>query len=310
LKIVFMGTPEFAVPSLSAVAAAGHDVVLVVTQPDRPKGRGKKLAPPAVKECAEKLGLPVFQPEKVRTPEAVERIAQAGPDAIVVAAFGQILPKSILSIPKYGCFNVHASLLPAYRGAAPINWAIINGEKMSGITIMQMDEGLDTGAMLIKKPEQVRPADTAATLTARLAALGSQLILAALKDAEAGRLNPQPQDNAKSSYAPMLKKETGRIDWGRSALELERLVRGLDPWPGAFAVREGQTLKIWGAKAIAGTPPGRPGMVADVAKDGVYIETGDGLLAITEVQSEGGRRMPFIQFLSGHRFQKGERFGN
>ncbi|MHB8174554.1 MAG: methionyl-tRNA formyltransferase, partial [Nitrospirota bacterium] len=223
MKIVFMGTPLFAVPVLDALVKAGHEVRLVVTQPDRPKGRSGKLIPPPVKELAVSLGMPFFQPEKVRRPEAIEEIRKVGPDALVVAAFGQILPKALLDIPRLGSFNVHASLLPAYRGAAPINWAIINGEKKTGITIMLMDEGMDTGAILTAEEEPILPEDTAGELTARLSGMGARLIVKALAQFEAGRLVPVKQDSSQATYAPILKKEMGRIDWKKPAHEIERM---------------------------------------------------------------------------------------
>ena len=310
MRLVFMGTPSFAVPTLAALHEAGHEVALVVTQPDKPKGRGMKLAPPPVKEKALELGLVVFQPERVKAPEAVEALANIAPDAIVVAAFGQILPKTVLDIPKSGCYNVHASLLPKYRGAAPINWAIINGEESTGVTIMKMDVGMDTGEMLLKEEEPILPDDTAGTLTERLAAMGARLMVKALKELEAGVLHGTPQDSGKATYASMLKKEMGRIDWTRPAVEIERLVRGLNPWPGAYTVVKGETLKIWKA-AVKGEDesPATSGEVIDAGKDGILVACGPGALLIQELQPAGGRRMKASEYLAGHPIRPSERLG-
>lgn len=303
-----MGTPAFAVPSIEALARAGHDIALVVTQPDRPKGRGRKLEQPPVKVRANELGIPVFQPERIRKPEAVEAVAAARPDVIVVAAFGQILPKAVLDIPPKGCINIHASILPGYRGAAPINWAIIRGEQKTGVTIMKMDIGMDTGDMLMVEEEPIRPDDTAGTLTGRLSGLGAEMIVKALAELEAGRLKGIPQDNGKATYAPMLKKEMGLIDWSKPAAEIERLVRGLDPWPGAYTMRGGETLKVWSAAAGAGRNS-VPGEVAGAGREGITVCSGDGALVIKEVQAAGGRRMPVFEYLAGHKVTKGERLG-
>ena len=306
MRLVYMGTPQFAVPTLSALSEAGHDIALVISQPDRPKGRGLKLLPPPVKVRAAELGIEVYQPEKVRLPEAVERIRQAGPDAIVVAAFGQILPKSVLDIPPMGCFNVHASLLPAYRGAAPINWCIVNGDAVTGVTIMKMDPGMDTGDMLLKAEEPILPDDTAGSLTDRLSALGAGLIVKALDGLDG--LVPEKQDSASATYAPMLKKETGLIDWTRPAVEIERLVRGLDPWPGAYSASAGGIMKIWGASALPDSSDMEPGKVVSAGKDGVVVAAGSGSLLITELQGPGGRRMKAADYMAGHKLTAGERF--
>ncbi|MBI5189307.1 MAG: methionyl-tRNA formyltransferase [Nitrospirae bacterium] len=304
-----MGTPEFAVPTLSALAAAGHEVTLVISQPDRPKGRGRKTVPPPVKVRAEVLGIPVYQPEKVKVQEAVVRITAERPDVIVVAAFGQILPKSILDIPPMGCLNVHAAILPKYRGAAPINWAIIRGETVTGVTIMKMDVGMDTGDMLLAGEEPIRPDDTAGALTGRLAALGAGLLIKALDELQAGRLAGVPQDPEGATYAPMLKKETGRVDWTKPAIEIERQVRGLDPWPGAYTSRVGETLKIWGARVADVSATGAPGEVIEAGPAGIRVLTGDGALLITEIQTDGGRRMDVRDYLAGHKVTAGERLG-
>jgi len=312
LKIVFMGTPQFAVPVLEALVKAGHEVRLVVTQPDRPKGRSKKPVPPPVKALAEALSLPVFQPETVRMPEAIEEIRKAGPDALVVAAFGQILPKALLDIPRLGNFNVHASLLPKYRGAAPINWAIVSGEADTGITIMLMDEGMDTGAMLTVAVEPILPEDTAETLTAKLSRVGAELIVKALAEFEAGRLKPVSQDNSQATYAPILKKEMGRIDWAKPAREIERTVRGLNPWPGAYTYLAGKMLHVWKAKTAPTRllePPSPAGGVISADKDGIMVAAGEGALIIEELQPEGGRRMKASEYLAGHKIASGEILG-
>lgn len=303
-----MGTPQFAVPALDALVAAGHEIALVVTQPDRPKGRGRKLTPSAVKLRAEVLGIPVYQPLKVRTPDAVETLTNAAPDIMVVAAFGQILPKTVLDIPRYGCLNIHASLLPKYRGAAPINWAIIRGEETTGVTIMQMDVGLDTGDMLLAEETPIGPEDTAGSLFARLAEMGGRLVVKAIDEIEKGGAVPVKQDGSIATLSPMLKKEMGAIDWSRPAVEIWRLVRGLDPWPGAFTARGGGTLRVWGAHVYnLGLYDAEPGAVVDVNKTGIKVMTGDGVLVITEVQAEGGRRMSVSDYLAGHKVEKGER---
>ncbi len=327
-----MGTPGFAVPALDALVKAGHEIPLVVTQPDRPKGRSKKPVPPPVKELAESLNLPVFQPERVKKPEAIEKIRKCGPDALVVAAFGQILPKAILDIPRLGCFNIHASLLPAYRGAAPINRAIINGDERTGITIMLMDEGMDTGAILMAGEEPILPDDTAGTLTERLSRIGAGLIVKTLEEFGAGRLKPVPQDDTRATCAPILKKETGKIDWTKTARGIERMVRGLDPWPGAYTYRAGKMLRIWKAgvspsprpSPIKGegetslpsphsgrgwrTTPGE-GEIISADKGGIVVAAGEGAVVIHELQPEGGRRMKASEYLAGHKISPGERLG-
>jgi methionyl-tRNA formyltransferase len=309
LRIVFMGTPEFAVPVLSALHDAGHEIALVISQPDRPKGRGRKLEPTPVKQKALDLGLNVFQPDKIRKPEAIEAVAAIKPDLAVVAAFGQILPKAVLDIPTRGCLNTHASLLPAYRGAAPINWAIINGEVKTGVTIMQMDVGMDTGDMLLKAEEPILPDDTAGALTERLSKVGAALIVKAIEELEAGRLTPVKQDQALATSAPLLKKEMGLVDWNKPAPDIERLMRGLDPWPGAYTSRGGDILKLWKAGVAGMDADGEPGSVVDSNRDGIFVNTGCGVLVIKELQGTGGRRMTAQEYLAGHKITKGERLG-
>lgn len=247
MKIVFMGTPDFAVAALDALCEAGRDVVLVVTQPDRQKGRGRKVIKTPVKECAERRGIPVFQPVRVREPEAIERIRSLAPDLIVVAAFGQILPQELLDIPRLGCVNIHASLLPRLRGAAPIQWAVIEGHGETGITLMQMDAGLDTGDILFQESVPIGPQETGESLYGKLAALGGEMIVRCLPAIEAGQIHPVAQREEDSSYAPVLKKEMGEIDWSLPAEKICRRIRGMLPWPGAFTSLEGRVLKVWRA---------------------------------------------------------------
>lgn len=299
-----MGTPAFAVPSLSAVAAS-EEVILVVTNPDRPSGRGQALSPPPVKTEAERLGLPVFQPEKARNPDSVERIAAEKPDLIVVVAYGHILPKSILDIPRLGCINVHASLLPKFRGAAPINWAVVRGESVTGVTIMKMDVGMDTGPMLLAREIPIGDDDTAETLFPKLSRLGSEALLEALGRLHDGSLREIPQDNAQATAAPMIKKEHGLIDWSLPARDVRNLIRGMTPWPSAFAFHDGKPLKVLSATVREGR--GEPGEIIEVGRDGLLVACGDGALSLGRVQPEGGRAMDSGDFARGRRVKKGDR---
>ena len=301
-----MGTPEFSVPTLEALIAH-YDVIGVVTQPDKRKGRGKAMACPPVKH-----NISVYQPVKVREEAFVETLKELEPDVIVVVAFGQILPESILNIPKYGCINVHASLLPKYRGAAPIQWAVINGEKETGITTMYMAKGLDTGDMIDKIVIPVEPKETGETLHDKLSAAGGKLILETLAKLETGTAVRIPQNDAESSYAGMLTKELGEIDWTKSAAAIERLIRGLNSWPSAYTHMNGKTLKIWDADVEADPANGQtavPGTVTDVKKDCFYVQTGDGQLKVNEVQLQGKKRMPVQAFLLGYPVKKGMVYG-
>jgi methionyl-tRNA formyltransferase len=304
MRIVYMGTPAFAVPPFQALIRAGHDVVGVVTRIDKPAGRGKVLTPPAVKIAAEQAGVTVLQPKRVRATESVAAIRELGPDVIVVAAYGQILPPEILTLPKYGCVNIHASLLPAYRGAAPINWAIINGDSRTGITIMQMDEGMDTGGILAQESIPISPDDTAGDLTAKLSELGSWLIVDILGRIEG--LAAVPQDNSKATMAPLLKKEDGRIDWTMSAKKIHDRVRGLSPWPGGYSRLDGKLVKILRSEATEGA--GEPGMLSESGKDNLAVGTGGGLLRIKTIQPEGKKPMSAAEFLRGHRGMVGMKF--
>ena len=298
LRTIFMGTPDFALQTLQGLIDAGCKMVGVYTQPDRPKGRGKKLAPPPVKELAQKYDIPVYQPLKLRQPEAVAELEALAPDLIVVVAYGQILPKSVLEIPAHGCINVHASLLPKYRGAAPINKAIIDGETETGITTMYMDVGLDTGDMLVKKTLSIGPEETAGELHDRLASLGRETMEETLRQLCAGSLQREVQDDAQSTYASMMKKEDGRIDWSRSALEIHNHVRGLNPWPGAYTTINGELLKL--AETSPQTAEGdKPGSVIKADKDGVCVACGSGSLRIHQLQLAGRKRLAAADFLRG-----------
>jgi methionyl-tRNA formyltransferase len=307
LRTVFMGTPRFAVPSLAALAES-VDVTLILCNPDRPAGRGRSMASPPVKEEAVRRGIPVFQPEKARHPEAVARITAEAPDLIVVVAYGHILPKSILDIPRLGCINVHASLLPKYRGAAPINWAVARGESVTGITIMRMDEGMDTGPMLHVREMPIGEEDTAETMFSKLSILGAEAMREALRKLREGTLEETPQDAALATYAPKLTKEHGRIDWSRPAGEVCNLVRGMTPWPSAFALHAGKTLKVL-SSAVAGESgaAGEAGEVVALGRDGIAVACGEGVLRLQVVQPEGGKAMDAWAYAHGRRVATGER---
>jgi methionyl-tRNA formyltransferase len=299
LRIVFMGTPAFAVPSLHAVAEAGHRISLVVTRPDRPKGRGRRMTPPPVKAAAEALGLPVRQPERLDEPALVAALAAAEADFFVVVAYGRILSPSLLALPRRGAVNVHASLLPRYRGPAPINWAIIHRETQTGVTTMLMDSGLDTGAILLSAATPIHADDTAATLSGRLARMGAELLPPTLSRLAAGGLVPRPQDPAAATYAPLLTKADGRIDWTRPAEVIEALVRGLNPWPGAFTFCDGQRLKIWRAHPVPEKDGAPAGTVLTGFSDELRVMTGQDALCIDELQGASGKRLTAAAFLRG-----------
>jgi methionyl-tRNA formyltransferase len=315
MKIVFMGTPDFAVGALQAIIDAGHQVMAVVTQPDKPKGRGKEMQMTPVKACALAHQIPVFQPVRIKEPEAVEMLRGYEADIFVVAAFGQILSEEILDMPKYGCVNIHASLLPKYRGAGPIQWAIINGEKKTGVTIMQMDKGLDTGDMLFTKEVDIDERETGDSLHDKLAKAGAELIVEALPKIEAGELSPIKQNDEDSCYAKMLQKSMGKIDWTQDAYKLDCLIRGLLSWPGAYTSYHGKTLKIWEEEVAKEQTIGVelteavPGTIVGVGKDAVYVKTGNGVLKLLSLQLEGKKRMPVKDFLLGCHMQVGERLG-
>lgn len=305
MRVIFMGTPDFSVGTLEALIQAGHQVVLAVTQPDKPKGRGGKMQFPPVKETAMEHGIPVFQPRKVREPENIEELKKYQADVIVVVAFGQILPREILELTPYGCINVHASLLPSYRGAAPIQWAVINGETVSGVTTMQMDEGLDTGDMLLKTEVPLEPEETGGSLHDKLAAAGASLCVRTLKALEEGTVTPKKQGESPTAYASMLKKEMGEIRWEEPAISIERLIRGLNPWPSAYTHLDGRTLKIWKAQVREGNPEGVCGQIVETGRDSISVKTGNGVLVLQEVQLEGKKRMDAGAFLRGFPLKAG-----
>ena len=309
MKIVFMGTPDFAVGALEALVEAGHEVAAVVTQPDKPKGRGKEMQQTPVKVCALKHNIEVFQPVKIKTPEAVEVLKGYGADLFVVAAFGQILSKEILEMPKFGCVNIHASLLPKYRGAAPIQWAILDGEKETGVTIMQMNEGLDTGDMLTKVIVPIEDTDTGESLFDKLAEAGAKLLIETIPQIEAGTVTPMPQDDSLSTYAKMIKKEMGLIDWKKEAVVLERLVRGMNSWPSAYTHFNGKTLKVWEAGVELKEAKAEPGTVVEVTKNSIKVQTGQDLLVLKQIQLEGKKRMDVASFLLGYKVEVGTVLG-
>ncbi len=310
MKTVFMGTPDFAVPPLHALIEAGYEVAAVVTQPDKPKGRGKTLLPTPVKEEALMYEIPVYQPQKVRNnQEFLETLKEINPDIIIVAAFGQIIPKEVLDLPKYGCINIHASLLPKYRGAAPIQQAVIDGEKESGVTIMQMGEGLDTGDMISKIIIPLAPEETGGSLFGKLAQAGAELLIKTLPSIEQGTAErvKQPEESP-TPYASMITKQMGLMDFSKSAEELERLVRGLNPWPSAYTFMNGKTLKVWKCRVSDKQTDAAPGTVFLTDKEGIHAACGKGSLILTEVQLEGKKRMETEAFLRGYHIEDGTCF--
>lgn len=318
MKIIFMGTPDFAVVPLEEIYKAGHEIVLIVTQPDKPRGRSGKLAPSPVKSWALEHDIEVFQPKKIRDEDAVEYLSKIECDIAVVAAFGQILPKSILDMPRFGCINVHASLLPKYRGAAPIQWAILNGEKKSGVTIMQMGEGLDDGDMLLTREVILDGTETGGSLFDDLAQLGGKAVVEALELIEQGSINPVKQDESAATHVSMINKELGRINWSDAAEKIERYVRGLNPWPSAYSSFKGKNLKIWRSHVVPseeldskGVNPAdyKEGQVCFVNKKCVFVATGEGVLSLDEIQLEGKKRMEIVPFLLGNDVLLGEELG-
>lgn len=302
-----MGTPEFAVPSLKALVESGDEVVALVAQPDKPKGRGLKPSPPPTKVIAEEYGVPVLQPPGIRTEAFLLELAALNPDLICVAAYGKILPKAVLVLPRFGCLNVHASLLPKYRGAAPVNWAIARGEAVTGITIMQMDKGMDTGDILLTREIPIDYDDTGVTLTEKLSLAGAELLLLAIAGLKKGYLRPLKQDEAAATYAPMLKKEDGRVDWSKPAGEIRNQIRGMLPWPGAYTFSNGKMLKIYKAEVSEGE--GEPGEVLAAGQGILRVMTGEGALDIFELQMEGGKRLDAKAFLSGRKIEPGAVLG-
>lgn len=309
-KAIFMGTPAFAVPSLeSLVRYAGVDIVSVVTQPDQPKGRGLTLTPSPIKVVAHQIGLPVLQPEKIRNEEFLSLIRKQEPEIIIVVAYGKILPKALLEVPRLGAVNVHGSLLPKYRGAAPIQWAIINGERKTGVTIMKMDEGMDTGPVLLVEETEIQPTDTSGTLGERLAVIGANALIKALDGLRQGAIEPRPQSETIVSYAPILKKKDGLIDWRLSAELLSNLIRGLDPWPGSYSFWQGKLCHFFKPSPVDNTAAGEPGEILGVDNSGLLIATGKGCILLSEIKMEGSRRMSVADFRRGRAIKVGEVLG-
>ncbi len=309
MKIIFMGTPDFSVGTLEELIRAGHEVVLVVTQPDKPKGRGKEMQFTPVKEVALQHGIPVFQPKKIRDSESVEELRKYQADVMVVVAFGQIIPKEILEMTSYGCINVHASLLPKYRGAAPIQWSIIDGEDVTGVTTMQMDEGLDTGDMLLKTEIPISSKETGGSLHDKLAEAGAKLCVETLKALEDKTLMREKQGETTTAYARMLDKQLGNIDWNSDAEKIERLIRGLNPWPSAYTVWEDKIMKIWEAEVFEGQEKCEAGTIVKVEKDGFFVQTGKNLLKITQLQIPGKKRIDAGAFLRGYTIKEQTKLG-
>ena len=308
MRVIFMGTPDFAVGTLEEIIKAGHEVALVVSQPDRAVGRSKALKYTPVKACALEHGIEVYQPEKVKDPACVEYLQKYQPDIIIVEAFGQIIPKAILDMPKFGCVNVHASLLPKYRGAAPIQWAVIRGDRVTGVTTMRMDEGLDTGDMIMKEEVVIREEETGGSLFERLSEVGAKLCVKTMAAIEDGTAEYTPQDPSKATHTAKIQKELGSIDWSMDAAEIECLIRGLDPWPSAYTRLDGKTIKIWKAKVIPENMSQEPGRIVAVERNRILVQTGNGVLALLEVQLEGKKRMMVEAFLNGYPVSEGAFF--
>jgi methionyl-tRNA formyltransferase len=307
MRVVYLGTPEFAVPPLERLLEAGYRVSLVVTQPDRPKGRGQQVAASPVKRCAERHGLAVFQPERIRRPECVERLREERADVMAVVGYGQIIPQAIIDLPRWGIINLHASLLPKYRGAAPIQWAVANGETVTGVTTMRIDAGLDTGDILLQTEVEIGPEETAAELSPRLARAGAELLIRTLAGLEAGAIEPRPQDHSQATLAPMLKKEDGRIAWSWPARAVHNRVRGMQPWPGAYTTFRGQTLHIWRTRLSEAAAP--PGVLRKTGRALVAGCGGGGSVELLEVQLEGKKRMSGEAFANGQRLTQDEQLG-
>jgi methionyl-tRNA formyltransferase len=302
MRIIFMGSPEFAIPSLRIFYDAGQKIEAVITQPDKKRGRGLTLTSPPVKTEAERMGIPVYQPESIREKGFIDLIGSIRPDVIAVVAYGKILPEGILEIPEYGCINLHGSLLPKYRGAAPIQWAIINGEKRTGVTTILMDKGMDTGDILLQEENDIEYKDTSGTLSKKLSDIGAKLLLSTIKDLKI--IKPRPQEHSSATYAPLLKKEDGQIDWSKSAEEIRNQVRGMDPWPGAYTFLEKKILKIWDSDIID-QEGGKPGTVMQTGKHSFLVSTGKESLLIKELQLEGKPRTTSLSFLQGRRISEG-----
>jgi methionyl-tRNA formyltransferase len=304
-----MGTSGFAVPSLEKLLASHHVVLAVVTQPDRPQGRGRQIAHSPVKQLAMAHGLHILQPRRASDPQFLAALTSLAPQVIVVAAYGQLLRSTLLAIPPTGCINVHASLLPKYRGAAPVNWALMRGEGVTGVTIMLIDETLDTGAILLQSDLAIDPTDDAGTLQERLAVCGAETLICALHGMESGALTVRPQDHAQATYAPKLRKEDGLIAWNQRAIDLANLIRGVTPWPGAITTHHGKPLRVWRATPMATSEASMPGRVATIDALGAWVETGEGALVLLEVQPASGRRMAAAAYARGHGLRPGDRLG-
>lgn len=309
MNLIFLGTPQFAVPTLEALVAEGHRVLAVFTQPDRPKGRGGTLTASPVKQIAERFGLPIHQPERIRRPDSVELLRSLKPDAMVIVGYGQIIPQAILDIPPRGIINVHASLLPKYRGAAPIQWAIANGERGTGVTTMRIDAGLDTGDILLKWETDIGPEETALELSPRLGRAGAGLLIQTLAGLEKGTIQPVPQDNSQATLAPILKKEDGLIDWNWPARKIVNRARGFLPWPGAYTYFHGQVFHIWKSRPVEEPVHARPGQLLPEKKRLLIACGGATALEALEVQAEGRKRMPVESFLNGQRLNENEILG-
>lgn len=308
MRVIFMGTPDFAVATLEEIIKAGHEVVLVVSQPDKAVGRSKALKYTPVKACALAHGIEVYQPERVREEACVEYLRGYEPDIIIVEAFGQIIPKAILDMPRFGCVNVHASLLPKYRGAAPIQWAIINGDTVTGVTTQRMAEGIDTGDMIMKQEVIIREDETGGSLFDRLSETGAKLCVKTMEAIEAGTAVYTPQDESMATHTKKIYKELGSIDWSKDAKSIECLIRGLDPWPSAYTRLDDRTLKIWKAQVIPANFGDAPGCIVKVEKNRILVQTGEGTLSLLEVQLEGKKRMPVEAFLNGYEVKEGTYF--
>lgn len=304
MKVIFMGTPDFAVPTLEALIEK-HEVLAVVTQPDKPKGRGKKMVFPVVKEKALEHNITVYQPQKVKTPEFVEVLKEYQPDIMVVVAFGQILSEEILNIPKYGCINVHGSILPQYRGAAPIQWSIINGEEFGGVTTMYMAKGLDSGDMILNAEEKIKPDDTYGSLYDRLSVIGADLLIKTLDLIENGEVKRIPQNDDEATFAPMIKPELEHINWNGKNTDIVNLIKGLNPQPVAYTMLNDEKLKIWFAETVDGDYNGEPGTIVDVRKRDFVVMTAEGAVAVKEVQAQGGKKMSADAYMRGHAIEKG-----
>ena len=309
-SLIFMGTPEFALPGLAALMAAGAPILLVITQPDRPKGRGQKLSPPPVKELALAHGLPVFQPGRVKSPEVISRVEALAPACLVVVAYGQLLPERLLKVPVLGTVNLHASLLPKYRGAAPIPWALIEGETVTGVTTMLLDPGMDTGDMLLSREVPIGPEETGGSLHDRLAEVGASVLLETLARLADGSLRPRPQDHSQATYAPMIHPKDCRVNWQEEAARVSRCIRALDPWPGAFTLWQGKRLKLFGCRALSSEALGAlPGTVLASGLDGLDVAAGGGAVHIRSLQLEGRRRLGAADFLKGYQLTVGTVLG-